>query len=527
MLWLLVLLLPQMGCVGSTQNFLHPDNDHIDGVAVMKKRPQIYYCRSPNMEVFTCWWHPLDNSSESDGNVTYSLTYTVEKGPKRDCPDYVTGGPNSCHFDSSHTSIWTMYCMTVDARTSHGVFSSQEHCLDVADIVETEAPVDLTYTLMNSSEEEAGRTALVTWAYPNPTHIQYGWITLVFELQFRRVAEPNNWKVKRLLRETQLELLDMPVGEYVVRVRCRSRNQGIWSKWSASLLLTIPAKSTPGKPLTRLPVTISVTGVGVVVLLLIIFGIIPQGKRIKAFLLPPIPKPHIRGIDPLLLKGSLDEINRHFISFHGYQPPSYSEEVWDSVSTDGNQPLQGLPGVLAARTEEYSLALPPSAIHGHPLVQTGPSLASFTPVPAFYCQAPVEDFSTAWAWPTTNLVQPELLAFPGTDYSMMVEPNQQATPLSSNQDFYTCVNVMGEGGEVHLVPCLSSHRKSSLQVQPDEELTDGGLEKSRQLFDYIANLTAANGRTPEETEVEKEGSEQCEVAVPLLPEITSTPGNRV
>lgn len=40
-------------------------------------RPHIYNCRSPNMEVFTCWWHPLDNLTD-DEQVTYVLTYSKE-----------------------------------------------------------------------------------------------------------------------------------------------------------------------------------------------------------------------------------------------------------------------------------------------------------------------------------------------------------------------------------------------------------------------------------------------------------------
>ncbi|XP_064879718.1 uncharacterized protein LOC115127219 [Oncorhynchus nerka] len=482
------------------------------GAVAVTTRPHIYYCRSPNMEVFTCWWHPLDNNSESDDNITYSLTYSLEKGPRRECPDYVTGGPNSCHFDSGHTSIWTIYCMNVVARTSHGVFSSKDHCLDVADIVETEAPVNLTYTLLNETEEEAGRTAMVSWVYPNPSHIQYGWITLVFELQYRRIAEPNNWKVKGLLREPCLELLDLPVGEYIVRVRCRSRNNGLWSKWSTPVLLCIPVKSTPDKLLALL----LVTGVGVMLLLVIGFGMILQGKRIKAFLLPPIPKPRIKGINPLLLKkGGFDEINRHFISFHGYKPPSYSEEeVWDSVSMDDNQSLQAPLGILAVRKEDYDMA-----IHSQLLVQTTsshapytPVPASYTPVPAPYCQAPVEAFPTPWEWPTANPDQPELLVFPGTDYSMMVDPtpvpppNQQAPPPSSTQGFYTCVNMLGDNGQVHLVPCLPTHLKHSPYVQLEEELEEGGLEKRSQLDDYLAKKmeAVANGSAPGETVVETE-----------------------
>uniref|UniRef100_A0A4W5KPU7 Fibronectin type-III domain-containing protein n=1 Tax=Hucho hucho TaxID=62062 RepID=A0A4W5KPU7_9TELE len=453
-----------------------------------------------------------------------------QQGTSDPIRDILSPFPTPCSF-LGFTSSLSIHVLTL---------SPLSVCLSLClSIVETEAPVNLTYTLLNETDEEAGRTAMVSWVYPNPSHIQYGWITLVFELQYRRIAEPNNWKVKGLLREPWLELLDLPVGDYIVRVRCRSRNNGLWSKWSTPVLLCVPAKSTPDKLLALL----LVTGVGVMLLLVIGFGIILQGKRIKAFLLPPIPKPRIRGINPLLLKkGDFDEINRHFISFHSYKPPSYSEEeIWDPVSIDNNLSLQAPPGVLAVRKEDYDMA-----IHRQLLVQTTsshtpytPVSASYTPVPAPYCQAPVEAFPTAWAWPTANPEQPELLAFPGTDYSMMMDPtpvpplDQQAPPPSSTQDFYTCVNVLGDNGQVHLVPCLPNHLKHSPYVQLEEELEEGRLEKSSQLDDYLAKMmeAVANGSAPGETvvetEVETESVEQSEVAVPLLPGTTGTQGNRV
>lgn len=58
------------------------------------------------------------------------------KGPKRECPDYRTAGPNSCHFDGSHTTVWSVYCMNVTAATAARNYTSQQHCLDVADIGE-------------------------------------------------------------------------------------------------------------------------------------------------------------------------------------------------------------------------------------------------------------------------------------------------------------------------------------------------------------------------------------------------------
>lgn len=55
------------------------------------------------------------------------------------------------------------------------------------------------------------------------------------------------------------------------------------------------------------------------------------------------------------------------------------------------------------------------------------------------------------------------MTLPGTDYSVMGHPGlPKAVPAPdasaavnhSQQDFYTCVQLMNESGEVHLVPCL-------------------------------------------------------------------------
>lgn len=52
--------------------------------------------------------------------------------------------------------------------------------------------------------------------------------------------------MKPSLREPHLELLSLPVGDYVVRVRCRSKNSLLWSKWSAAMLMSIPARPSAG-----------------------------------------------------------------------------------------------------------------------------------------------------------------------------------------------------------------------------------------------------------------------------------------
>ncbi|KAK1876507.1 prolactin receptor [Dissostichus eleginoides] len=273
----------------------------------VKSRPHIYFCRSPNMEDFSCWWRPLENLTEE---VSYVLTYSKDKEPQQECPDYVSSGPNSCHFDKKHTIIWKFYCLNVTAVTKHGNYTSQKHCLDVADIVQMEAPVNLSFVLEEAGGDEMGHNALLSWIYPVPAHLKYGWITLEHELQYRRVSEPDVWKVKYPLREPQVELLGLPVGEFVVRVRCRSHNARLWSEWSDPLMMSIPARPPAGKLL----VLILVTGVGVVALLVVTLGLLPQSRRIKNYFLPPIPKPRIIGIDPLLLKVTHTHTDTHTLT---------------------------------------------------------------------------------------------------------------------------------------------------------------------------------------------------------------------
>ncbi|KAK7880335.1 hypothetical protein WMY93_033027 [Mugilogobius chulae] len=415
-------------------------------------RPLIYYCRSRNMEDFSCYWYPLENASDSD-DVTYVLTYNKDDGPILECPDYLSSGPHSCHFDSSHTTIWKIYCMNVTAVTPVGNYSSPKHCLDVAEIVETEAPVNLTYDLYDAGGDEMGHNTLLSWTYPQPGDLQYGWITLVYELQYRRVNEPQNWKVKASLREPHVELLGLPIGEYVVQVRCRSHNYGRWSQWSQPLYMNIPAR-----PPTLL-VLVLVTGVSVVALIGFTLGLVQQSKRIKDYFLPPIPKPRIIGIDPLLLKkGNLEEINRHFSSFHGYSPPSYSyaDDVWDQVSADDSF-ITSAPPALSENipnNNNCSCDVPKDPHEKEKEALIIPCDVSPANLQS-YVTSPPQCFSSIPNAAQTDFV----LAVPGSEYSVM---GRESTEMAVNPeagkpnvpDFYTCVQLMHDTGEVHLVPCL-------------------------------------------------------------------------
>ncbi|XP_068612730.1 prolactin receptor-like [Brachionichthys hirsutus] len=453
-------------------------------------RPHIDLCRSRNMEDFTCWWRPVDDRTDGEP-VEYVLSYSKDQG----CPDYVSAGPNSCHFDSSHTSIWKIYCMNVTAVSAHRNYTSREHCLDVAEIVQTAAPVDLSCVLREAEAEEAGQNALLSWRYPVPSDLQYGWITLVYELQYRRVDEPGSWKVKHPLREPRLELLGLPFGDYLVRVRCRSHNYGIWSEWSSALPMSIPGRPPAG----QLLVGTLVSGVAVTVLLVVVCVVVPQSKRFKRYFMPPIPKPRIIGIDSRLLKkGKLDEINQHLSSFHGYSPPIHAEEAWDQVSCDGvyltlpADPPDGEKDALISPCD------PTPAAALHQLV---------TPKPPPYCSVPSQ-------WP-----RPEIVTLSGTAYHVLEQTSSPvaapppdpppldptaSTPDGSKPGSYTCVQLMNEIGEVHLVMfeeagyCLPPLRG---------RITTGGREEEEKMAEY-------QNRTIWSTDgVEAEHSE---TAAPLL-----------
>uniref|UniRef100_W5MTX1 Fibronectin type-III domain-containing protein n=1 Tax=Lepisosteus oculatus TaxID=7918 RepID=W5MTX1_LEPOC len=382
-------------------------------------KPHIEHCRSPDMETFTCWWSADSNATEGLSNTTYTLTYTIGK--------VVTSCGLYCFIIHSHRSHIKFKKMSIKCVNP---FPDQLHSLCSSPAVEPDPPVNLTCRFANSSEEGAGRTVVVAWRHPNTADVEVGWLTLVYELQFRRESEPRSWKARGLLREPRLELLDLPAGSYAVRVRCKSRNSALWSKWSRLLTFTVP----PRQSLDKMLALILVTGVGVMAFLIIGFGIVPQSKRIKAFLLPPIPKPRIRGIDPMLLKkGKIDEINRLFSSFHGYSPPQYKEDAWFEVSTDEGLCLRDPP--LAQTGEE--------GFRGKPGVQPPGSCDREVGEPREEQQPAV--------------IHAEESKRSSGEQELREKPTwgpQTPIPARGPLDFYTCVNGVSTDGTVHLVPHL-------------------------------------------------------------------------
>lgn len=150
-----------------------------------------------------------------------------------------------------------------------------------------------------------------------------------------------------------------------------------------------------------------------------------------------------------LQKGNLDEINIHLSSFHNYRPPSYTEELWEPVNEDKiclrPQDCTDPPG----DTESGPLMAPCNlAPNQEFLAQSATSNVQDVPPNCFALSSQLTS-----QWPGMEAASP-----PGAEYTVLGQLGAQgnAAPATkrSVQDFYACVQLMNESGEVHLVPYL-------------------------------------------------------------------------
>ncbi|KAB1281679.1 Growth hormone receptor [Camelus dromedarius] len=218
----------------------------------------------------------------------------------KECPDYVSAGENSCYFNSSYTSIWIPYCIKL---TSNGGTVDQK-CFSVEEIVQPDPPIGLNWTLLNISLTGIHADIQVRWEPPPNADVQKGWIVLEYELQYKEVNE-TQWKMMDPVLSTSVPVYSLRLDkEYEVRVRSRQRNSEKYGEFSDVLYVTLPQMSP------------FACEEGEVV-------------RIKMLILPPVPVPKIKGIDPDLLKeGKLEEVNTILAIHDNYKHEFYNDDSW-------------------------------------------------------------------------------------------------------------------------------------------------------------------------------------------------------
>ncbi|XP_043103246.1 LOW QUALITY PROTEIN: growth hormone receptor a [Puntigrus tetrazona] len=300
--------------------------------------PHFTGCLSKEMETFRCWWSSgiFQNLTEpGDLRVFYQTENALPAW--KECPDYTRSVKNECYFNKTFTQIWTSYC--VQLRSVRESITYDEACFTVENIVHPDPPIGLNWTLLNASRSGLHFDVLVHWAPPPSADVQMGWMSLVYQVQYR-VRNASHWEVLELESGTQQSIYGLLTdSEYEVRVRCKMPAFDNFGEFSDSIIVHVA--QIPSKESTFPMMLVLIFGVFGVAILLVLL-IFSQQQRLMVIFLPPIPAPKIKGIDPELLKnGKLDQLNSLLSSQDMYKPDFYHEDPWvEFIQLDLDDPAE-------------------------------------------------------------------------------------------------------------------------------------------------------------------------------------------
>ncbi|MBN3289395.1 GHR protein, partial [Polypterus senegalus] len=307
-----------------------------------QKLPHFTTCRSPEQETFSCWWSVGDYTNLTGPGmlrVFYKRSFKNTGGEWNECPDYRVGTENECYFNTTYTSIWVPY--NLELRSENKDVLYDERSFNVEDIVIPDPPVNLNWTLLNTSQTGLHYDILLRWEAPPTADVAKGWITLIYEVQYRAVND-TEWKVMEHEKETYLSIYGLKTNTiYEIRIRCLQLNFDKFSRFSDIVYVYnfVPVTKESTFPVAFVLIFI-VVGVAIV-LMLIIFT---RQHRLMMLLLPPVPIPKIKGIDPeLLKKGKLDELNSILSNQQTYKTEFTNDDLWvEFIELDIDDPDEKL-----------------------------------------------------------------------------------------------------------------------------------------------------------------------------------------
>ncbi|XP_057900390.1 growth hormone receptor isoform X2 [Melospiza georgiana] len=269
-------------------------NDSLSAGDDLLQWPQISKCRSPEMETFSCFWTAGNFYNLTVPRILQLLYKKSNEEDWKECPDYMTSGQNSCYFNASYTSVWTPYCVQLASKSE--VYDKK--CFSVDEIVLPDPPVNLNWTLLNTSQ----------------TGI-HGDIQLKPRLS------------------TMVPLYSLKTArDYEIRIRSRQRTSEKFGEFSEILYVSFSQIGIGCDHCTEevefpwfLVVVFGVCGLAVTVISIML----SKQPRLKMLIFPPVPVPKIKGIDPdLLKKGKLDEVNSILACHDNYKTQLYIDDLW-------------------------------------------------------------------------------------------------------------------------------------------------------------------------------------------------------
>ncbi|XP_031711605.1 growth hormone receptor b isoform X2 [Anarrhichthys ocellatus] len=296
-----------------------------------QKHPHITSCVSTNMETFRCRWNVGTSQSLSEpGDLR--LFYINKKPPPNsskewsECPYYSTDRPNECFFDENHTSVWTYY--SVQLRSRDQAILYDENLFDVYEIVQPDPPVGLNWTLLNVSSTGTYYDIMLSWKPPQSADVAMGWMTLHYDVQYRNVNS-DLWEQVDLVKSTHRSIYGLQTDvNHEVHVRCKMLGGKEFGAFSDSVIVHVPFKVSEF-PVSEFPVVALLVFGALCLVTILMLVIISQQEKFMVILLPPVPGPKIRGIDPeLLKKGKLKELTSILSGPPELRPELYNNDPW-------------------------------------------------------------------------------------------------------------------------------------------------------------------------------------------------------
>lgn len=282
--------------------------------------PHITDCFSSNMETFRCRWSSGSYNNLSDPGALRLFYLNKPLALEwQECPQYSPQHPNECFFSEQHTTVWNSYRVQLRSRDQRTVFD--ESTFNVYDRVRPDPPYNVSWDVLNDSVTGQFYDVMVSWSPPESADVRSGWMRLQYQLQHRDFGS-ELWKESDVLDSTQCSVFGLHSNvQYEVRVRCKMFGMK-FGEFSKPILIYQPSN------VSRFPVAALLIFGTVCLVSILMLVIISRQEKLMVLLLPPIPGPKIRGINPeLLKKGKLRELTS-ILGPSELRPELYDADPW-------------------------------------------------------------------------------------------------------------------------------------------------------------------------------------------------------